>query len=137
MDLKLELVILPVSDIDRAKRFYADQAGFQVDVDHDAGPSFRIVQLTPPGSACSIAFGRNVTSAPPGSVQGLHLVAGDIEAARDALVRGGVEVGEIYHFGPEGKAPGVHPTHEKYNSFAEFADPDGNRWVLQEVPPGT
>jgi catechol 2,3-dioxygenase-like lactoylglutathione lyase family enzyme len=135
MDLKLELVILPVTDVDRAKSFYADRVGFTVDVDHDDGAAFRIVQLTPPGSACSIAFGRSISTAEPGSVQGLHLVVTDIEAARAEMVERGVEVGEIYHFGAQGQEPGVHPDHEKYNSFAEFADPDGNRWVLQEVPP--
>jgi catechol 2,3-dioxygenase-like lactoylglutathione lyase family enzyme len=133
MDFRLELVLLPVRDIDQAKAFYAEQAGFTLDVDHDAG-DFRVVQLTPPGSACSISFGRGISDAEPGSVKGLHLVVNDIVAARDELVARGVEVSEIVHYEQGVRTPGVDPDHAKYNSFADFADPDGNTWVLQEVP---
>jgi predicted enzyme related to lactoylglutathione lyase len=133
MDFKLELVLLPVSDVDRAKSFYADMAGFTVDVDHRMGDDFRVVQLTPPGSACSISFGVGISSAPPGSVIGTHLVVDDIEAARAELVGRGVEVSEIRHMGPGGWEPGRDPERRDYGSFADFADPDGNTWVLQEV----
>ncbi|HEY7048732.1 MAG TPA: glyoxalase superfamily protein [Jatrophihabitantaceae bacterium] len=136
MDFKLELVLIPVADVDRAKAFYAEQLGFAVDVDHQAG-DFRVVQVTPPGSACSISFGVGITSAAPGSVVGTHLVVADIVAARDELVGRGVEVGEIRHMGPDGWQPGPHPGRGKYESFADFEDPDGNTWVLQEVPAGT
>lgn len=132
MDLKLELVLVPVSDVDRAKAFYTEKAGFHLDVDHRAGDDFRVVQMTPPGSACSISVGIGLTDAPPGSAKGLHLVVTDIEAARAELVGRGVEVSEIRHLGSDGFAPGVDPEHTDYNSFAEFADPDGNTWVLQE-----
>ena len=132
VDLKLELVILPVSDVDRAKAFY-EGAGFNVDVDHSAGPDFRVVQLTPPGSACSITIGTAITSGAPGSVKGLHLVVTDIDEARTDLVGRGVDVGEVFHFGPEGQTPGPHPERLDYGSFAAFDDPDGNGWVLQEV----
>jgi catechol 2,3-dioxygenase-like lactoylglutathione lyase family enzyme len=105
MDFKLELVVLPVSDVDRAKAFYADKVGFVVDVDHRAG-EFRVVQLTPPGSACSVTIGQGVTEATPGSVQGLHLVVSDIEAARTELVGRGVDVGEVFHFEGDKRVPG-------------------------------
>ena len=135
MDLKLELVLLPVADVDRAKAFYADQAGFAVHVDHAAGDHFRVVQMDPPGSACSIAFGIGIGTADmtPGSVRGLHLVVTDIEAARAELVGRGVAVSEIKHMTAEGWAPGVQPERGDYESFADFNDPDGNTWVLQEV----
>ena len=133
MDLKLELVLLPVTDVDRAKDFYTDKAGFNLDVDHSAGDDFRVVQLTPPGSACSISVGKGITKAAPGSVEGLHLVVTDIVAARDELVGRGVDVGEIFHFGESGQAPGPHPERADYGSFASFSDPDGNTWVLQEA----
>ena len=132
MDLKFELVVLPVSDVDRAKAFY-EGAGFNVDVDHSAGENFRVVQLTPPGSECSISIGKGLTPAEPGSYQGLHLVVTDIEAARQELVDRGVEVGEPFHFGPEGQVAGVDPQRLDYGTFAEFKDPDGNGWLLQEV----
>jgi catechol 2,3-dioxygenase-like lactoylglutathione lyase family enzyme len=132
MDLKLELVIVPVADVDRAKQFYTEQAGFGLDVDHRAGDDFRIVQLTPPGSACSIAVGTGITNAEPGSVRGLHLVVTDIVAAHDALVAGGVEVGELRHFEAGTWSAGVHPERRDYHTFADFADPDGNTWLLQE-----
>jgi catechol 2,3-dioxygenase-like lactoylglutathione lyase family enzyme len=133
VDFKLELVLVPVSDVDRAKAFYTEQAGFHLDVDHDAGDAFRVVQTTPPGSACSVSFGVGITDATPGSVRGLHLVVADIEAARAELVGRGVDVAEIFHFGPDGRAPGVDPARGKYNSFADFRDPDGNVWILQEA----
>jgi catechol 2,3-dioxygenase-like lactoylglutathione lyase family enzyme len=132
MDYKLELVILPVSDVDRAKAFYVDQAGFHLDVDHQAGDDFRVVQLTPPGSACSVTIGIGITTMEPGSVRGLHLVVTDIVAARDKLVARRVEVGELHHFGAGGRIEGVHPERSDYNSFAQFTDPDGNLWLLQE-----
>lgn len=133
MDYKLELVLLPVTDIDRAKAFYTDQAGFTLDVDHDAGEAFRVVQLTPPGSACSISFGRGLTERELNPVHGLHLVVTDVASAREELVGRGVEVSEVRHMTPHGWRPGPDPEHRDYNSFADFADPDGNTWVLQEV----
>ena len=136
MDMKLELVVVPVSDVDRAKSFYEEAVGFTVDVDHSAGDDFRVVQLTPPGSACSITVGIGLTSAEPGSTQGLHLVVTDIEDAREELVGRGVEVGEIFHFGAGGQEPGPDPTRADYGSFAQFSDPDGNAWLLQEVGRG-
>ena len=132
MDYKLELVLLPVADVDRAKAFYAEKAGFNVDVDHCAGDDFRVVQCTPPGSACSVSFGIGISGATPGSVKGIHLVVTDIEAARAELVERGVEVSEIRHMGPGGWEPGPDPDHRDYGSFADFPDPDGNTWVLQE-----
>jgi catechol 2,3-dioxygenase-like lactoylglutathione lyase family enzyme len=132
MDYRLELVLVPVTDVDRAKAFY-EQLGFRLDVDHQAGDQFRVVQFTPPGSECSITFGIGITDTPPGSQKGLHLVVTDIEAARDELVGRGIEVGELHHFGPEGQAPGVHPERADYGTFASFADPDGNTFLLQEV----
>jgi catechol 2,3-dioxygenase-like lactoylglutathione lyase family enzyme len=136
MDFKLELVILPVSDVDRAKAFY-EKAGFNLDVDHRAGDAFRVVQLTPPGSACSITIGTGLTPAEPGSYQGLHLVVSDIVAARAELVERGVEVSEPYHFGPEGLTPGTDPQRGDYNSYLSFSDPDGNGWLVQEVGRGS
>ena len=133
MDFKLELVLLPVGDVDAAKTFYADNLGFNLDVDHHASDEFRVIQFTPPGSACSVAFGIGITDAPPGSVKGLHLVVTDIEAAHAELSGRGVQVSDIRHMGPQGWVAGVDPQHRKYNSFADFADPDGNTWVLQEV----
>jgi predicted enzyme related to lactoylglutathione lyase len=131
MDMKLELVILPVSDIDRAKQFYAEAAGFAVDVDFRAGADFRVVQLTPPGSACSITLMASPEA--PGSVHGLHLMVSDIEAARQELVGRGVQVSEAYHFEDGQQRAGVDPARRDYGSFAGFADPDGNGWVLQEI----
>jgi catechol 2,3-dioxygenase-like lactoylglutathione lyase family enzyme len=132
--MRLELVLLPVSDVDRAKAFYVDKAGFNLDVDHQAGDNFRVVQLTPPGSACSVSMGIGITDAPPGSVRGLHLVVTDIEAARNELVGRGVEVSDIYHFEEGQRMPGPDPERRDYGSYAHFSDPDGNSWVLQEVP---
>jgi catechol 2,3-dioxygenase-like lactoylglutathione lyase family enzyme len=133
MDFKLELVVLPVSDVDRARDFYVEQAGFTLDVDHRAGESFRVVQLTPPGSACSITIGIGVTSATPGSYQGLHLVVTDVEAARAELVGRGMEVSEPFHFGAVGQASGLHPERADYGTYLSFSDPDGNGWLVQEV----
>ena len=135
-ELKLELVLVPVTDVDRAKAFYVERLGFSLDVDHQPNEEFRVVQMTPPGSACSITIGIGITDAEPGSYRGTHLVVTDIEAARAELVGRGVDVSEIRHMTPEGWQPGVDPGHARYNSFADFADPDGNTWVLQEVPEG-
>jgi catechol 2,3-dioxygenase-like lactoylglutathione lyase family enzyme len=135
MDFKLELVLVPVSDVDRAKTFYAETLGWELDVDHQPSEAFRVVQLTPPGSACSITFGIGITDAEPGSYRGTHLVVYDIEAARAELVARGVEVSDVRHFDREAMEwrPGADPEHGDYASFADFADPDGNTWVLQEV----
>ncbi len=133
MDFKLELVIIPVTDVDRAKDFYIERAGFRLDVDHRAGEDFRVVQLTPPGSSCSITLMRNADAA--GSVQGLHLVVTDIDAARAELTGRGVDATEIYHFGAAGQTPGPDPQRARYNSFLSFSDPDGNGWLVQEVGP--
>ena len=135
MDVSLELVLLPVSDVDRAKEFYSDKVGFAVHVDHKAGDNFRVVQMDPPGSACSIGFGVGLTDAEPGSTRGLHLVVRDIEAVHAELVGRGVEVSDVRHMTPQGWQPGVDPEHSDYNSFADFSDPDGNTWVLQERGP--
>jgi catechol 2,3-dioxygenase-like lactoylglutathione lyase family enzyme len=121
MDMKLELVAVPVSDVDRAKAFYTDKAGFNADHDHAVSDEIRFVQLTPPGSACSIAFGKGVSDSPPGSLQGLQLVVTDIEAARAELVGRGVEVSDVQDF-PWGR-------------FVFFSDPDGNGWAVQQIPP--
>ncbi len=121
MDFKLELVIVPVSDVDRAKAFYTEQAGFNADHDHVVNDDLRFVQLTPPGSACSISIGKGVTEAEPGSIAGLQLVVQDIEAARDELVGRGVEVSEIQDF--------------PWGSFVFFTDPDGNAWNVQAIQP--
>ena len=134
MDFKLELVILPVTDVDRAKAFYLDRAGFRLDVDHGAGEDFRIVQFTPPGSACSVTLMRKPDAA--GSVQGLHLIVTDIDAARAELAERGTDVSEVFHFGPEGQTPGPDPQRANYNSFLSFSDPDGNGWLVQEVKAG-
>jgi len=133
MDYKLELVLLPVADVDRAKAFYSEQLGFAVHVDHRAGDEFRVVQLDPPGSACSIAFGTGITSAAPGSVIGLHLVVADLAQAREELLGRGVPVSPARHLTAGGWQQGVDPEHADYASFADFTDPDGNGWVLQEV----
>lgn len=134
MNFKLELVLIPVTDVDRAKAFYTETAGFRLDVDHQANEQFRIVQATPPGSSCSIGFGIGITTAEPGSVRGTHLVVTDIEAARAELVGRGLEVSDIRHFDGGEWKPGPDPSHGNYMSYADFADPDGNTWVLQERP---
>ncbi len=133
MDFKYELTVVPVSDVDRAKEFYAGKLGFVVDVDHRAGENFRVVQLTPPGSAASISIGTGITSVAPGTYQGMHLVVDDIEAARKELVDRGVEVSEPFHFGAEGQTPGLHPERADYGTYLSFSDPDGNGWLIQEA----
>jgi catechol 2,3-dioxygenase-like lactoylglutathione lyase family enzyme len=133
MDMKLELVVIPVSDVDRAKTFYTEKVGFKEDVDTRISDEMRVVQLTPPGSACSIGIGTGITDATPGSVRGLHLVVSDIEATRAELVEGGVDVSEIRHFESGTWVPGPDPQRRDYSSYADFSDPDGNTWVLQEV----
>jgi catechol 2,3-dioxygenase-like lactoylglutathione lyase family enzyme len=132
MDYRLELVLIPVTDVDRAKAFYTEKAGFHLDVDHRAGDQFRVVQMTPPGSACSITIGVGITDAAPGSVRGIHLCVADIETAHRELTSRGVGVSDIRHMGPDGWRPGADPEHKDYDSFADFADPDGNTWMLQE-----
>jgi catechol 2,3-dioxygenase-like lactoylglutathione lyase family enzyme len=133
MDWKLELVLVPVTDVDKAKTFYTEQLGFTVDVDHHPSDDFRVVQMTPPGSACSISIGKGITEAPPGTTEGLHLVVTDIEKARAELVERGVDVSEIFHFGADGRTSGPHPERVDYGSYIAFSDPDGNSWVAQEV----
>jgi catechol 2,3-dioxygenase-like lactoylglutathione lyase family enzyme len=145
VDMKFEIVVIPVSDVDRAKEFYA-RLGWRLDADYDNGKDFRIIQLTPPGSACSVIFGKNVTGAAPGSAQGLYLIVDDIEAARKNLLRRGVEVSEVFHgaadaySGPDEpylfgriRVNGPDPEHRSYRSFASFRDPDGNGWLFQEI----
>jgi catechol 2,3-dioxygenase-like lactoylglutathione lyase family enzyme len=133
VDWKLEVVIVPVADIDRAKDFYVEQLGFVLDVDHRAG-DFRVVQLTPRGSACSISFVHGGgESAEPGSLQGLHLVVADIEAARAEVLGRGANVSEFFHFGASGRADGLHPERTDYGTYFSFEDPDGNGWLVQEV----
>ncbi|MEU6323622.1 VOC family protein [Streptomyces sp. NPDC047009] len=149
MNLKLEVIVLPVSDIDRAKAFY-EKAGFRLDVDYTANEDLRVVHFTPPGSECSIIFGDGLTPIAPGSFQGLYLIVSDIEEARAELVGRGIEVSEIFHdagglfHGHEGgevthhlagqeRLAGLHPERASYGSFLTFSDPDGNGWVLQEV----
>ena len=133
MDYKLELVIIPVTDMDRAKAFYRERAGFRLDVDHRAGEDFRVIQLTPPGSACSVTLMRNPDAA--GSVQGLHLVVTDIDQAHAELTGRGVEATEVFHFDQGQQASGPDPARQSYNSFLAFADPDGNGWMVQEGRP--
>jgi catechol 2,3-dioxygenase-like lactoylglutathione lyase family enzyme len=132
MDMRIEAIVLGVTDVDRAKAFY-EQIGFHCDVDHEMSDEFRVVQFTPPGSNASIIFGVGVGAGAPGATQGIYLCVDDIQAALDDLRQRGVEVSGAFHFGAEGQAAGVHPNREKYNSFATFSDPDGNGWLLQEV----
>lgn len=140
MDMRLEVVVLPVRHVDDAKQFYRS-AGFREDIDYAAGRDFRVVQFTPPGSPTSIVFGTGITAAPPGSVQGLLLVVSDIEAARAELLARGLDVSEVfhdigsvfYHLSPAYEVPGPDPAGRDYASFARFCDPDGNGWVIQEV----
>ena len=133
MDWSLELVVVPVTDVDRAKAFYVEQAGFDLDLDTTLGERFRIVQLTPPGSACSISIGTGFDQAAPGSAQGLHLIVADIEAAHAELTGRGTDVSEIFHFEDGRRTSGPDPQRGKYNSFVSFKDPDGNTWLVQEV----
>jgi catechol 2,3-dioxygenase-like lactoylglutathione lyase family enzyme len=133
----IEVIALPVSDVDRALRFYVDQAGFALDVDYAPNDAFRVVQMTPPGSHCSIQIGKGLTDARAGSLRNVYLVVTDLEAARQRLLEGGVEVSEIRHKTPVGAwdggfAPGLDSDRRDYASFAYFSDPDGNGWVLQE-----
>jgi predicted enzyme related to lactoylglutathione lyase len=135
--LTVEVITLPVSDVERALSFYLDQVGFVLDVDYAPNAAFRIVQLTPPGSGCSIQIGKGLTDAPAGSVRNVFLVVADLEATRRRLLDRGVKVGEIRHKTPIGAwdgglAPGLDPARGDYASFASFSDPDGNSWVLQE-----
>jgi catechol 2,3-dioxygenase-like lactoylglutathione lyase family enzyme len=137
MKFLVEVITLPVRDIERARRFYVDQVGFMLDVDYSPNEAFRVVQLTPPGSSCSIQIGRGLTDAPVGSLRNIYLVVADLEAARRRLLERGVEVGEIRHKVPidawDGSfASGLDPARRDYASFAHFSDPDGNSWVLQE-----
>ena len=133
VDMKLEVVVIPVSDVDRAKRFY-NKLGWRLDADFVVGDEFRGVQFTPPGSSCSIHFGQGVTSATPGSASGLYLVVSDVEVARVELVDRGVKVSEVFHRAVgEGPSSGRDPARRSYASYATFTDPDGNEWLLQEV----
>jgi catechol 2,3-dioxygenase-like lactoylglutathione lyase family enzyme len=133
MDMKLEAVVLPVSDVDRAKRFY-EQLDWRLDADFPVRPDFRVVQFTPPGSAASIQFGKGITAAAPGAIQSLFLVVSDIEAARADIVSRGVAVSEVFHMTLGSQPlPGPDPEHESYQSYATFKDPDGNGWLLQEI----
>jgi len=145
VDFKFEIVVIPVSDVDRAKEFYA-RMGWRFDIDSGSSKDHRLVQFTPPGSGCSIIFGKNVTDAAPGSAQGLYLIVSDIEAARKDLLGRGVKISEVFHGdsgvydGPDEpylfgrcRVRGPDPAHRSYGSFASFQDPDGNRWLLQEV----
>ncbi len=145
VDMKFEIVVIPVSDVDRAKEFYT-KLGWRLDADFASGKDYRVVQFTPPGSGCSVIFGKNVTAAAPGSVQGLYLIVSDIEAARKDLLGRGVEVSEVFHDasgvyeGPDEpylfgrrRVSGADPDHRSYRSYASFRDPDGNGWLFQEV----
>ena len=132
VDMKLEVVVIPVSDVDRAKRFYGG-LGWRLDADLAIGPDRRVVQLTPPGSDCSIHFGKGITKAVPGSAQGMILVVNDIESARAELIGHGVDVSDAFHFGANGSVPGADPEGRSYATRASFNDPDGNGWVLQEI----
>jgi catechol 2,3-dioxygenase-like lactoylglutathione lyase family enzyme len=132
IDMKIEVVALPVSDVDRAKAFY-QSLGWRLDADFDLGKGMRVVQFTPPHSECSIAFGTGLTTAEPGSVERLETVVSDIEAAREDLTSRGVEVSEFFHRTESGIEPGLDPDRRSYNSFATFSDPDGNSFLLQEI----
>lgn len=140
MDMKLEVVVIPVADVDRSKSFYT-ALGWRLDADVVAEDGFRVVQLTPPGSACSVIFGDGVSSAEPGSAEGLHLVVSDIEAAQAELARNGVAVSEVFHDAGgvfhhadrKDRLPGPSPERQSYGSFASFIDPDGNDWTVQEI----
>jgi catechol 2,3-dioxygenase-like lactoylglutathione lyase family enzyme len=144
VDMKFEIVVIPVSDVDRAKEFYA-KLGWRLDADYDDGKGFRVIQFTPPGSGCSVIFGKNVTPAAPGSTQGLYLIVSELEAARKDLLDRGVEISEVFHnegvyagtdetylFGSV-RVNGPDPEHRSYRSFASFKDPDGNGWLFQEI----
>jgi catechol 2,3-dioxygenase-like lactoylglutathione lyase family enzyme len=130
-EVRLEVVTVPVSDVDRAKAFY-EQLGWRLDIDFEPAEGVRIVQFTPPGSGCSISFGKNVTPAEPGSFQGSELAVFDVDATREDLIGRGVEVSDLYHL-DGGPKPGPDPERRSYQTFASFADPDGNKWQLQEI----
>jgi catechol 2,3-dioxygenase-like lactoylglutathione lyase family enzyme len=140
IDMALEVIVLPVSDADRAKRFYGT-LGWRLDLDFRGEAGYRVIQFTPPGSGCSVIFGSNVTSAAPGSAQGLHLIVSNIQSVRDELVRRGIDVSEpfhdtggvFHHADGKGQASGLNPRRQSYASYASFKDPDGNGWVMQEV----
>jgi catechol 2,3-dioxygenase-like lactoylglutathione lyase family enzyme len=140
LDMKLEVVVIPVSDVDRAKRFYSD-LGWRLDADFATGDDFRVIQFTPPGSPCAVIFGKGVTLAAPGSAQGLHLVVTDVVAARAELAARGVDISEVFHDaagvfhrgGEQGRVGGPDPERRSYASFASFSDPDGNGWLFQEI----
>jgi catechol 2,3-dioxygenase-like lactoylglutathione lyase family enzyme len=140
MDMKLEVVVLPVTDVDRAKDFYKE-LGWRLDADFASSPDFRVVQLTPPGSACSVIFGTGITAAAPGAAAELLLIVDDVQSARDEIAGHGVPVSEVfhdeggvfYHAGTAGRVPGPDPDRRSYSSFASFTDPDGNGWRLQEI----
>jgi len=140
MDMKLEVVVLPVADVDRAKGFY-ERLGWRLDADFATGEDFRVVQLTPPGSPCSVIFGTGITSAAPGSVDSLMLVVTDVDKAREELISNGVQVSEVFHdaggvfhhAGTTARVPGPDPERRSYSSWASFGDPDGNGWLLQEI----
>ena len=131
-DMKLEVLTIPVSDVDRAKSFY-ENLGWRLDADFELGESVRAVQFTPPNSDCSIAFGRGIIKGEPGSIERMEMVVSDIEAAREFLVSRGVEVSDFFHRGESGFEPGLDPQRTSYNSYATFSDPDGNGYILQEV----
>ncbi len=146
MDMKLEIVVIPVSNVDRAKEFYGGKLGWRLDADYDNGKDFRVIQFTPPGSGCSVIFGKNVTAAAPGSAQGLYLIVSDIEAARKELLGRGIQISQVFHdaggvyagtdepylFGRV-RVSGPDPERRSYRSFASFHDPDGNGWLFQEL----
>ncbi|WP_028063975.1 VOC family protein [Solirubrobacter soli] len=139
VEMKLEVVVIPVTDVDRAKAFY-EGLDWRLDADFEDGQGFRIVQFTPPGSGCSIQFGAKITSAPPGSATNVYLVVSDIQAARDAVAARGVEISEVFHegalgdrFNPDARVAGPAPDGATYSSFASFSDPDGNTWLFQEI----
>lgn len=133
MDWKLELVLVGVTDVERTKEFYVDKLGFRLDVDHSLGDAFRVVQVTPPGSACSISFGRGLGAGEPGTTKGLHLVVNDIVAAQKFLDDAGVKNGGVQHFVDGVMTPGPDPEGRNFNSFVFFDDPDGNSWAVQHV----
>jgi len=145
VDMKFEVIVIPVADVDRAKEFYG-RLGWRLDADYDNGKDFRVIQFTPPGSGCSVIFGKNVTAAAPGSTQGLYLIVSDMEAAREELLGRGVAISEAFHdgggvyAGPDQpylfgrlRVSGPDPEHRSYRTFASFSDPDGNGWLLQEI----
>ncbi len=134
MDLRLELIIIPVGDVDRAKDFYVNQLGFTVEMDQQLAPGFRVARLIPPGSRCAIAIGTGLSTAAPGTAHGMHLMVSDADEAARELIAHGVAVNGPYHFEAGERVDGAHPTREPFNTFLDFADPDANTWIIQEVP---